>query len=249
MMHRHLAVLMAGLIACLLLSGQAWAGMGVSGTSELSLPLLGEAVAGQYSAGGDSATAAYSMQAPMTSEQDKLLSYDQQPTGASQIYYQGSYQPWSRFSTSYPSSTPGMWVETNYGWSWYAHSPLGGWVRALLFLPRTGDVRLYEIYPSGITQSSSFGVIPSGYRYIWFYGDLPGTHMIVFAVNDLPSNAVMIDVGSYASGSTGYGSSIGSSYGSSYSSSYGSFSSGTTTSISRSTSVVYTSDSDETSGE
>lgn len=131
--------------------------------------------------------AVYSQQAPAM--QMTLLSYNQSLTGS--VYSNGNYIPWSSLT---PGTNPLFWIETSMGWSWYATVPMGSFVRELMYVPTSGPVQVYEIYPSGMTQVYDLGLAQSGYSYIWFNAGAQGRYTSLFTVNGMPSNAVMIDV-------------------------------------------------------
>lgn len=140
--------------------------------------------------------AALCQQAPPSSQHKRLLRYDIESVGQTSIYYSGSYHPWKGFSGPFPKNAPLFWAATSQGWSWDASLPLGSWVQELMYIPESGTLKMYEIYPSGMSQRYVLGFPSSGYYYIWFYGDVPGKHITIFTIDDEPSNAVMIDVSS-----------------------------------------------------
>lgn len=142
-------------------------------------------------------TAEYYQQPPPESQQGSLLSYDIRSSPPSTVYYGGTYIAWSSFSGAFRGDSPLFWVLASGGWSWQAACPLGSWVRELIYVPKTGTLKVYEIYPSGITQASDLGWASAGYHSIWFNADVPGRHITIFTVSDNPSNAVVIDVEPY----------------------------------------------------
>ena len=146
---------------------------------------------GQY----DSSSAARIAQsAPPASQQQKLVAYNINSEQPSSVYYSGKSLSWSTFSSTYIGGSPAFWLDTASGWSWYATLPLGGWMRELMYIPASGSLRVYEIYPSGATATYNLGTANPGFSYIWFYGDTSGRHISIFSVNGVASNAVIIDV-------------------------------------------------------
>ncbi|HWQ18149.1 MAG TPA: hypothetical protein VN455_00095 [Methanotrichaceae archaeon] len=140
------------------------------------------------------ATAAYSAQAPPPAQQAALQPYAMSTASQSSYYYGGTYMPWSQFTSAFQGISPAFWMLSSQGWTWYAQIPLGGWVQELMYVPTEGQITAYEIYPSGMTQATSFEYASPGYQYIWFYADVPGRHVTIFTVDGVPSNAVMVDV-------------------------------------------------------
>ena len=150
---------------------------------------------GGYTTSYESTVGAYyTTVAPPASEQRALISYNVATAPPAAVYYQGTYVPWSSFAVTFPKTNPTFWVSTYSGWSLYAVCPMHGWVRELMYIPRTGTLKVYEIYPSGQTKMYNYGWATTGYKYIWFYGDTPGRHIAIFTVSDNPSNAVTVDV-------------------------------------------------------
>lgn len=190
------------LVLAFLGAGTASAGFGEKlSAAEESLPSLSSSTAEEGQAeppasvdAKTAAVAAYSEQAPPSSDQGKLLSYDVETGAPASVYYGGKYVGWSSFTATFPATSPAFWIATSGGWSWYATVPQGGWARELMYLPIDGNVDVYEIYPSGITQTTLIGTVSKGYHYIWFNGDVPGRHITIFALNGIASNAVMVDV-------------------------------------------------------
>ncbi len=191
------------LILCILGSGTALAGLGENQRAADRSKSEAEAEANDVAYSKDLAIitakaedvpAALCQQAPPSSQLKRLLRYDIESAGKTFIYYSGSYHPWKGFSGSFPKNAPLFWAATSQGWSWYASLPLGSWVQELMYIPESGTLKMYEIYPTGMTQRYVLGFPSSGYYYVWFYGDVPGKHITIFTVDDEPSNAVMIDV-------------------------------------------------------
>ena len=150
---------------------------------------------GVYETSYDSTVGAYyTTVAPPVAEQKALITYNTVAAPPTAVYYQGAYVPWTTFTVTFPRTSPAFWVSTFSGWSWYAVCPFHGWVRELMYVPKTGTLKVYEIYPSGQTRFYNYGWASPGYKYIWFYGDSPGRHIAIFTVSDTPSNAVTVDV-------------------------------------------------------
>jgi hypothetical protein len=112
-----------------------------------------------------------------------MMAYNAQNQPLTQIYYQGSYVPWTSF-TNARGLGAAYWVETATGWAWYATVPPGGWVRELMYLPAPGTVKVLEIYPTGLVQLYNFGYSSPGYKFMWFNGDTLGRHILLFTVGD-----------------------------------------------------------------
>lgn len=162
---------------------------------ETFTPQPAESPIGVYETSYDSTVGAYyTTVTPPAAEQKALITYNPAAAPPTAVYYQGTYVPWSSFAITFPKTSPAFWVSTYSGWSWYAVCPLHGWVRELMYVPQTGTLKLYEIYPTGKTKLYSYGWASPGYKYIWFYGDTPGRHIAIFTVSDTPSNAVTVDV-------------------------------------------------------
>lgn len=220
--HRLLATV---LVLLALTSGTALAGWGDTQSNAASLPALGAQIPGgqeatQYLAQADpgaqnyganmatvpmmadtsaTAMATYAQQAPPASERQTLLNYNAAAGQTQSVYYSGTYVPWNNFIGSYPGNYPLFWAASQTGWSWYTTLPLGTWVQELMFIPMAGNIKVYEIYPTGMTQATDFGFAAAGYKYLWFNGDTAGRHITIFTVGGVPSNAVTIDVGGYQS--------------------------------------------------
>lgn len=172
-----------------------------SGIVQAGKPVIALGSVGRASSASTSSTTSTSTvtaistnQAPPATQQNVLLSYNVQTSPPSSVYYSGSYMPWSSFTQSYPTSTPGLWVASNVGWSWYASCPVGGWIQNLMYVPYTGTMKLYEFYPDGSVKLYSYGFATPGYKYIWFYADKAGRHVTLFTIFDKPSNYIAIDV-------------------------------------------------------
>ncbi|MDD1753433.1 MAG: hypothetical protein LUQ38_10150 [Methanotrichaceae archaeon] len=149
---------------------------------------------GPATMGASAATAIYSTNPPPANQQNVLLSYNTQAAPPEAVYYSGTYVPWATFHQTFPASSPLLWVATSGGWSWYATCPLGSWIQNLMYVPATGPIKLYELYPDGSTRLDSTAWTGPGYKYIWFYADTPGRHITVFTIYDNPSNYITIDV-------------------------------------------------------
>ena len=140
-----------------------------------------------------SVTAVYYTQAPPVAQQNVLLTYDIQTAPPTAVYYSGTYMPWTSFYQVFPASSPAIWISSSAGWSWYATCPLGSWVQELIYVPTTGSMKLYELYPDGTTKLYEYGWAPPGYKYAWFKADVPGRHIIMVTVAGIPSNFITID--------------------------------------------------------
>ncbi|MCJ7443788.1 MAG: hypothetical protein MUO26_04540 [Methanotrichaceae archaeon] len=143
---------------------------------------------------GGAVMAMYTTTAPPSAQQNVLLPYNIQAQPPQAVYYMGSYVPWNSFYTMFPGNQPMLWVNTMMGWGAYAKCPLGGWLQDLMYVPYTGTLKVYELYPDGSTRWYNYGFTAPGYRYIWFYADTPGRHITIFTVSDKPSNYITIDV-------------------------------------------------------
>ena len=140
------------------------------------------------------ATAIYYTQAPPVTQQNVVLSYDIQTAPPTAVYYNSAFMPWTSFYQVFPASSPALWVASSVGWSWYATCPVGGWAQELMYVPSTGSMQVYELYPDGTTKSVDYGFVAPGYKYVWFNADTPGRHIDVVTVSSIPSNYVTIDV-------------------------------------------------------
>jgi len=140
------------------------------------------------------AAAMYTTTAPPATQQNTLLTYDVAAYPPSAVYYAGSYVPWTSFYPKFKSTTPMFWVSTRAGWGVYATCPLGGWARYLMYVPYTGALKLYELYPDDTVRFYNYGWSARGYKYLWFIADTPGRHISFITVTDRPSNYVTIDV-------------------------------------------------------
>ena len=139
-------------------------------------------------------TAVYSTQAPPVTQQNVLLTYDIQTTPPAAVYYSGSYLPWTSFYQVFPANSPALWIASSVGWSWYATCPVSGWMQELMFVPVTGTMKVYDLYPDGTTQYYSYGFASPGYKLRWFRASTPGRYMTMLTIADIPSNYVIIDV-------------------------------------------------------
>ena len=139
-------------------------------------------------------TAIYTPQAPPVTQQNVVLSYNVQTTPPTAVYYSGTFMPWTSFYQVFPASSPALWVSSSAGWSWYATCPIGNWVQELMYIPYTGSMKIYELYPDGTTKDYSYGWVSPGYNYAWFNADTPGRHIEVVTVSGIPSNYITMDV-------------------------------------------------------
>ena len=143
---------------------------------------------------GGTEMAAYTEQAPPNADLNKLMPSAVLNNPPRFMYYNGNYLPWNDFSTTYPSNSPGLWIERAVGWTLYATVPRGGWTRELIYVPQASPVNMYEIYPGGYVLSYSLGMVQPGFYTIWYYADTSGRHRSLFSTNSGYSNAVTIDV-------------------------------------------------------
>ncbi len=139
-------------------------------------------------------TAVYSTQAPPAAQQNALLTYDVMTAPPVAVYYSGSYLPWTSFYQVFPANSPALWIASSAGWAWYATCPVGGWMQELMYVPVTGTMGVYDLYPDGTTKYYSYGFTSTGYRSRWFHADTPGRYMTMLTIADIPSNYIIIDV-------------------------------------------------------
>lgn len=139
-------------------------------------------------------TAIYSTQAPPATQQNVLLTYDIQTAPPAAVYYSGSYLPWTSFYQVFPASSPALWISSNVGWSWYATCPVGAWMQELMYVPVTGNMKVYDLYPDGTTRYYSYGFATPGYKLRWFRADMPGRFITMLTIADIPSNYIIMDV-------------------------------------------------------
>jgi hypothetical protein len=102
--------------------------------------------------------------------------------------------PWTSFYQVFPANSPALWVSSSAGWSWYATCPVGSWVQVLMYVPVTGTMKLYDLYPDGTTKYYSYGFAAPGYKYRWFNANMPGRYITMLTIADIPSNYITIDV-------------------------------------------------------
>ena len=143
-------------------------------------------------------TAVYTTQAPPSADLGKLMPSAVQNSPPMYMYYNGDYLAWKDFSTVFPRSRPGLWIERAVSWTQYSTLPLGGWARELIYVPSDSPIVLYEIYPSGFVKGYNLGFAKSGYYYIWYYADTAGRHRSILATIGGYSNSVIVDVYSMA---------------------------------------------------
>jgi len=138
--------------------------------------------------------AAQTFQPPQSSAQQEALTYNILANQPAAVFYAQVLQPWQTFVSIFPKNMPMFWVNTQAGWQWYATCPLGGWAQEIMFIPQTGSLGVYEVYPDRITKYYDYGYATPGYHYIWFNGDTPGRHTLFITVDRIPSNSVAFDV-------------------------------------------------------
>lgn len=141
-----------------------------------------------------SATAIYYAQAPPVAQQNALLAYNIQVAPPAAVYYSGSYLPWTSFYQVFPATSPALWVSSSVGWSWYATCPVGSWVQVLMYVPVTGTMKTYDLFPDGNSRYNSYGFASPGYKYRWFNANAPGRYITMLTIADIPSNYITIDV-------------------------------------------------------
>jgi hypothetical protein len=140
------------------------------------------------------APAAQTFQAPQATGQQEALTYNILANQPVAVFYAQAIQPWQTFVSIFPKNIPMFWVNTQAGWQWYATCPLGGWAQEIMFIPQTGSLGVYEVYPDRNTKYYDYGYATPGYHYIWFNGDTPGRHTLFITVDKIPSNSVAFDV-------------------------------------------------------
>lgn len=112
--------------------------------------------------------------------------------------YQKQAIPYSQYQT-YATYTGGnfLWIQGATSWTQYVAVPLGSSSSLLAISSTGGNGYLYEIYPDGHLVKNYFYFYP-GYNLINFYADAVGQHLLLFAIDYSISNAVAINVVSYA---------------------------------------------------
>jgi len=143
--------------------------------------------------GASAMSAIYSTAAPPATQQNTILAYDIQTAPPSYVYYSGSSLPWASFYQVFPANSPSLWISTYSGWAWYATCPVGCWLPELMYVPVTGTMKLYDLYPDGTTRYNSYGFVTQGYKLRWMRADAPGRYLTMLTISDIPSNYVTID--------------------------------------------------------
>lgn len=141
-----------------------------------------------------SQTALYVSQNPINADLKGLMPFNAEVSPSTNVFYKGNYLGWNGFTSQFPGTSAGLWIERSAGWSLYATMPLNGWARELLYVPITTPIFMYDIYPSGFVMRYNMGVVQPGYYYLWYYADTPGRHFEVFGISSGYSNKVVIDV-------------------------------------------------------
>ena len=90
--------------------------------------------------------------------------------------------------------SPQLWISSNSGWSEYAQCTPGARLQQMMYLPRPGNLKSYEIYPSGDINWEDYGQHPAGNFYPKFYADTPGRHILYIKIDNEESNRVTVDV-------------------------------------------------------
>jgi len=164
-------------------------------STETQIPQTGAYMAQPTTTTTNTVTALYSTQAPPVTQQNVVLTYDIQTAAPpAAVYYSGSYLPWTSFYQVFPKNSPALWISSTAGWSWYANCPVGGWVQELMFVPVTGTMKVYDLYPDGTTRYYTYGLATPGYKVRWFRADTPGRYMTMLTISDIPSNYIIMDV-------------------------------------------------------
>jgi hypothetical protein len=71
---------------------------------------------------------------------------------------------------------------------------VGSWVQVLMYVPVTGTMKTYDLYPDGNSRYNSYGFASPGYKYRWFNANAPGRYITMLTIADIPSNYITIDV-------------------------------------------------------
>jgi hypothetical protein len=92
-----------------------------------------------------------------------------------------------------------LWIQGSTSWTQYAQVPQGSYLSLIATTNSGGNGYLYEIYPNGRLERSSYYFF-SPYTRINFYADTIGQHILLFSLNNQVSNAVIVDVTGYVPG-------------------------------------------------
>lgn len=156
---------------------------------------LADALAPQFPAAQPGTQLAlYISQNPVKTDLEGLMPFNVEVSPSTNVFYKGTYLEWNGFTSQFPSTSAGLWIERSAGWSWYATMPLGGWSRELLYVPIASPISMYDIYPGGFVMRYNLGVVQPGYYYLWYYADAPGRHVDLFSTSSGYSNKVIVDV-------------------------------------------------------
>lgn len=90
--------------------------------------------------------------------------------------------------------SPQLWIYTNSGMSDYIQCSPGSRLQEIMYLPRSGNLKVYEIYPGGDSNVHDYHQHPAGTFYPRFYADTPGRHIQYFTLDDEESNSITVDV-------------------------------------------------------
>jgi len=126
--------------------------------------------------------------------------YDINGKVPSAIYfgYQQQAVPYSQYQTlAMYTGGNSLWIQGTTSWTQYAAVPQGSSLSLLAITPPGGNGYLYEIYPDGHLTKNYYYFYP-GYNLVNFYADAVGQHILLFAIDYSISNAVAINVVSYA---------------------------------------------------
>ena len=120
---------------------------------------------------GSQQLALYTSQTPIKKDLNGLVPFNIKVSPPTNVFYKGTYLGWNGFTSQFPSTSAGLWIERSAGWSLYASMPLGGWARELLYVPITSPIFMYDIYPSGFVLRYNLGIVQPGYYYLWYNAD------------------------------------------------------------------------------
>ena len=68
----------------------------------------------------------YTNQHPIATDLQGLMPFNVKANPSTNVFYKGNYLEWNGFTSQFPSTSAGLWIERSGGWSWYATMPLGG---------------------------------------------------------------------------------------------------------------------------
>jgi hypothetical protein len=73
--------------------------------------------------------ASYTKQTPIKTDLKGLMPFNLKVSPSTNVFYKGTYMGWNGFTSQFPSTSAGLWIESSAGWSWYTTMPLRGWSR------------------------------------------------------------------------------------------------------------------------